>query len=378
MATVEYRQASRMYDSTHPPAVNRVSLQIEDGEFLVLVGPSGSGKSTAMRMLAGLEPVDEGQIFIDGKDVTELRARDRDVAMVFQSYALYPNMTARQNIAFALENIKTPKAQIKEKVAKAAAMLELEDLLDKKPSQMSGGQRQRVAMGRSIVRDPQVWCMDEPLSNLDAKLRVSTRAQIAALQRDLGVTTVYVTHDQTEAMTMGDRVAVLKDGVLQQVDTPTHLYEHPGNTFVATFIGSPSITLVENVVVKDGKAGLGAGHSMHFGMPEDLIAKLPGESVIAGVRPENWEIVAAGEDAPDGVDTLAFQVQLVENLGSEAFLYVEPQLESDSPVQIYKNRVAIKVPSAEGFEQGTILHARPRLGKAMFFHPESRINLEYL
>ncbi|MBB4735988.1 multiple sugar transport system ATP-binding protein [Micrococcus cohnii] len=378
MATVEYRQASRMYDLTRPPAVNRLSLKIEDGEFLVLVGPSGSGKSTAMRMLAGLEPVDEGQILIDGKDVTELRARDRDVSMVFQSYALYPNMTARQNIAFALENIKTPKAQIKEKVAQAAAMLELEDLLDKKPSQMSGGQRQRVAMGRSIVRDPKVWCMDEPLSNLDAKLRVSTRAQIAALQRELGVTTVYVTHDQTEAMTMGDRVAVLKDGVLQQVDTPTHLYSHPGNTFVATFIGSPAVTLVEDVVVSDGRAGLGPGPSVHFGMPSDLMAKLPGDSVIAGVRPENWEIVAVGEQAPEGVEALAFQVQFVENLGSEAFLYAEPQLTGDSRVRIHRNRVAIKVSSAEGFEPGTVLHALPRPGKAMFFHPESRINLEYL
>lgn len=378
MATVEYRQASRIYESTRPPAVNRVSLKIEDGEFLVLVGPSGSGKSTAMRMLAGLEPVDEGQIFIDGKDVTEVRARDRDVAMVFQSYALYPNMTARQNIAFALENLKTPKDQIEDKVAKAAKMLELEALLDKKPSQMSGGQRQRVAMGRSIVRDPLVWCMDEPLSNLDAKLRVSTRAQIAALQRDLGVTTVYVTHDQTEAMTMGDRVAVLKDGVLQQVDTPAHLYEKPGNTFVATFIGSPAITLVENVVVSNGIAGLGAGHTMHFGMPREFEKKLPGNSVIAGVRPENWEIVSVGESAPEGVDTLEFRVQLVENLGSEGYVYVEPQLSADSPVRIDKNSVAIKVDSAAGFEAGAILHARPRLGKAMFFHPESRINLEYV
>lgn len=378
MATVEYRQASRIYESTRPPAVNRVSLTIKDGEFLVLVGPSGSGKSTAMRMLAGLEPVDEGQIFINGKDVTELRARDRDVAMVFQSYALYPNMTARQNIAFALENLKQSKPVIEEKVAKAAKMLELEDLLDKKPSQMSGGQRQRVAMGRSIVRDPQVWCMDEPLSNLDAKLRVSTRAQIASLQRELGVTTVYVTHDQTEAMTMGDRVAVLRQGVLQQVDTPAHLYEHPGNTFVATFIGSPAITLVENVVVKDGIAGLGAGHTMQFGMPQEFVEKLPGDSVIAGVRPENWEIMSRGESEPEGVDTLAFRVQLVENLGAEAFLYVEPQLSADAPVQIYKNRVAIKVNSAAGFEPGAMLHARPRLGKVMFFHPENRINLEYL
>lgn len=381
MATVEYRQASRIYDPSRQAAVSRLSLQIEDGEFLVLVGPSGSGKSTAMRMLAGLEPVDEGAILIGGKDVTETRARDRDVAMVFQSYALYPNMTARQNIAFALENLKQPKDEVARKVAQAAQMLELEDLLDKKPAQMSGGQRQRVAMGRSIVRDPQVWCMDEPLSNLDAKLRISTRAQIAALQRELGVTTVYVTHDQTEAMTMGDRVAVLKDGVLQQVDTPTHLYEHPGNTFVATFIGSPTITLVRDVVVAGGKAGLGGAHTMHFGMPTEYAAKLPGDRVIAGVRPENWEIVAVGEEGggdEPAVDTLAFRVQLVENLGSEAFVYAEPVLEESSPVQIYRNRVAIKVPSAEGIAQGALIYARPKLGKVMFFHPESEINLEYL
>src|SRR5699024_2846921 len=226
MATVEYQQASRIYDPSRPPAVNRVSLTVADGEFLVLVGPSGSGKSTAMRMLAGLEPVDEGSVLIDDVDVSELRARDRDVAMVFQSYALYPNMTARQNMAFALQNLRLQKG-------------ERAPLWDSKPSKTSGGQRQRAAMGRSLVREPQVFCRDEPLSKLDAKLRVSTRAQIGSLQRQLGVTTVYVTHDQTEAMTMGDRVAVLREGVLQQVDEPTHLYEHPGNTFVAGFIGSP-------------------------------------------------------------------------------------------------------------------------------------------
>ena len=210
MATVEFRQASRIYDPQKPPAVSRLNLEIADGEFLVLVGPSGCGKSTTLRMLAGLEPVDEGQILIDGTDVTETRSRDRDVAMVFQSYALYPNMTARQNMAFALQNAKVDKATIEERVNFAAKMLELEDLIDRKPSAMSGGQRQRVAMGRAIVRQPKVFLMDEPLSNLDAKLRVSTRAQILQLQRELNTTTVYVTHDQTEAMTMGDRVCVLK------------------------------------------------------------------------------------------------------------------------------------------------------------------------
>ncbi len=211
MSTVEFRNASRIYDNTRPPAVNRINLSIADGEFLVLVGPSGCGKSTTLRMLAGLEPIDEGSIFIDDVDVSEVPARKRDTAMVFQSYALYPNMTARQNMAFAWRT-PSPQGRDRQKVENAAKMLELGPLLDVKPGNMSGGQRQRVAMGRAIVRSPKVFCMDEPLSNLDAKLRVATRGQIAALQRSLGVTTVYVTHDQTEAMTMGDRVCVLKDG----------------------------------------------------------------------------------------------------------------------------------------------------------------------
>ena len=295
MAPVEFRQASRIYDPSRPPAVSRISLDIADGEFLVLVGPSGCGKSTTLRMLAGLEPVDEGQIFIDGVDVTETRPRDRDVAMVFQSYALYPNMTARQNMAFALENAKVDKATIKERVDFAAKMLELEDLMDKKPAAMSGGQRQRVAMGRAIVREPKVFLMDEPLSNLDAKLRVSTRAQILQLQRKLGTTTVYVTHDQTEAMTMGDRVCVLKKGILQQVDTPANLYSNPGNTFVASFIGSPAMTLIENVPFIDGHVVGGKGHAMDYFIPRELAAKVESERVIVGVRPENWEIVGVNQ-----------------------------------------------------------------------------------
>lgn len=374
MATVEFQQASRIYDPAQPPAVNRVNLSVADGEFLVLVGPSGCGKSTTLRMLAGLEPIDEGSVLIDGVDVSEKRARDRDVAMVFQSYALYPNMTARQNMAFALENAKLPKGEIAQKVQQAAKVLELEPLLDVKPGRMSGGQRQRVAMGRAIVRDPKVFCMDEPLSNLDAKLRVSTRAQIAALQRQLGVTTVYVTHDQTEAMTMGDRVCVLKDGVLQQVDSPTHLYEHPGNTFVASFIGSPGITLIENVSVEDGRAAIGVGRRMDLGLSRDAAAKVPG-TVIAGVRPEAWELV------PESVDeraTVPMKVALVEHLGSEIYLYCEPILTEGSAVSIRGGRVAIHADKRFEVEQGAVVHARPRPGEATFFHPESEINLEYL
>ena len=225
---------------------------MHDGEFLVLVGPSGCGKTTSLRMLAGLEHVDDGSILIDDKDVVDLAPRDRDIAMVFQNYALYPHMNVAQNMAFALRMAKVPKAEIDERVRAAAKILDIEDYLERKPRQLSGGQRQRVAMGRAIVREPRVFLMDEPLSNLDAKLRVATRAEIAALQRKLGVTTLYVTHDQVEAMTMGDRVAVMKDGVLQQCDTPRALYAQPVNAFVAGFIGSPPMNLVEGTVEAGG------------------------------------------------------------------------------------------------------------------------------
>jgi multiple sugar transport system ATP-binding protein len=253
MATVTYDEASRFYPGSDMPAVDRLSVDIADGEFLVLVGPSGSGKSTALRMLAGLEDVDEGAIRIGDKDVTSLPPRDRDIAMVFQSYALYPHMTVAQNMGFALEQAKVPKDQRAKRIREAAKILDIEPFLNRKPKALSGGQRQRVAMGRAIVREPQVFLMDEPLSNLDAKLRVSTRSQIAALQRRLGVTTVYVTHDQVEAMTMGDRVAVLRDGILQQCATPLDLYQHPANAFVAGFIGSPAMNIREFPVV-DGSA----------------------------------------------------------------------------------------------------------------------------
>ncbi|AXK46974.1 ABC transporter ATP-binding protein [Brachybacterium saurashtrense] len=378
MATVEYQQASRIYDPSRPPAVNRISLTVADGEFLVLVGPSGSGKSTAMRMLAGLEPIDEGSVHIDDVDVSEMRARDRDVAMVFQSYALYPNMTARQNMAFALQNLKLPSAEIDAQVKRAAAMLELEPLLDKKPSQMSGGQRQRVAMGRSIVRNPKVFCMDEPLSNLDAKLRVSTRAQIGELQRELGVTTVYVTHDQTEAMTMGDRVAVLRDGVLQQVDEPTHLYDHPGNTFVATFIGSPAMTLLDGARIDaEGRARLADGHGPALPLPRELRARADDE-VIVGVRPENWEIAAVGENA-GSADTIPLRVRLVERLGGEAHVHCRPLEGETVGASVRGGQVVMRlVTGFRELEAEMVVHVRPTPGSCTFFHPESEINLEYL
>ncbi|MHA2790024.1 ABC transporter ATP-binding protein [Corynebacterium sp. S7] len=377
MATVEFRQASRIYDPARPPAVSRISLDIADGEFLVLVGPSGCGKSTTLRMLAGLEPIDEGQILIDGKDVTETRARDRDVAMVFQSYALYPNMTARQNMSFALENKKTDKAVIQERVDFATKMLQLEDLIDKKPSAMSGGQRQRVAMGRAIVRHPKVFLMDEPLSNLDAKLRVSTRAQIAALQRELGTTTVYVTHDQTEAMTLGDRVCVLNSGIIQQVDSPTTLYDNPGNTFVATFIGSPAMSLLDGISVKEDRAVMGEGHRVDLGMTAEQASKVKGDKVILGVRPENWEIVSINHEPAPEETTVPIQVEIVEHLGSEQYAYCAPIMTPDSPVSVRGNRVTVRG-GKEIIEQGDMLYVRPIIGESVFFDPETEINLDYL
>jgi multiple sugar transport system ATP-binding protein len=252
VATVTFRDATRVYPGADHPSVNKLNLEIGDGEFMVLVGPSGCGKSTSLRMLAGLEEVNAGSIHIGDRDVTDLPPKDRDIAMVFQNYALYPHMTVGDNMGFALKMAGVPKAERQKRVQEAAHLLGLEDFLNRKPKALSGGQRQRVAMGRAIVRSPQVFLMDEPLSNLDAKLRVSTRTQIAALQTRLGVTTVYVTHDQVEAMTMGDRVAVMKDGVLQQCDTPLALYDKPNNLFVAGFIGSPAMNLMEGEVTEGG------------------------------------------------------------------------------------------------------------------------------
>jgi ABC-type sugar transport system ATPase subunit len=319
MASVTFEQVTRSFAAGDRPAVDRLDLDVHDGEFLVVVGPSGCGKSTSLRMLAGLEPVTSGRVLIDGVDVTGRRARDRDVAMVFQSYALYPNMTARENMAFALRNLGVGKDEISTRVAEAARVLQLEDLLDRKPAKMSGGQRQRVAMGRAIVRDPKVFCMDEPLSNLDAKLRVSTRGEIASLQKRLGTTTVYVTHDQTEAMTMGDRVVVLRDGRLQQVGSPTDLYERPVNTFVAGFIGSPSINLVDGVPVRNGRAVL--TETLEVPLPASGTAHAL-ERVTVGIRPEGAD--AGGAVAASSADRLRVRVARVERLGAEIFAFVDP------------------------------------------------------
>jgi multiple sugar transport system ATP-binding protein len=305
MASVVFSQASRIYPGTTKPAVDKLDLTVKDGEFLVLVGPSGCGKSTSLRMLAGLEEIDTGTIHIGDKDVTNVAPKDRDIAMVFQSYALYPHMSVAENMGFALKIAGVAKEERDRRVREAAKLLDLEDYLDRKPKALSGGQRQRVAMGRAIVREPQVFLMDEPLSNLDAKLRVATRTQIAALQRRLGITTVYVTHDQVEAMTMGDRVAVLKDGLLQQVDTPRNLYDKPQNVFVAGFIGSPAMNLL-TAPVSGGKAMLG-------NLAISTSTSLP--SVTVGIRPEGFTPASTGFDVA---------VEVVEELGADAFVYGKP------------------------------------------------------
>ena len=309
MSSVTFSGATRTYPGLEHPAVDHLDLEIADAEFLVLVGPSGCGKSTTLRMLAGLEPVDEGTIHIGDRDVTNVQAKNRDIAMVFQSYALYPHMTVAENIGFHLKVKRVPKAERAQRVRDAAKILDLEAFLDRKPAKLSGGQRQRVAMGRAIVRQPQVFLMDEPLSNLDAKLRVQTRTQIAALQRRLAVTTVYVTHDQVEAMTMGDRVAVLDRGVLQQCATPKELFKSPVNLFVAGFIGSPAMNLLPAKVGDDG-----ATHgSLTVPLTREQRAALSTDEVTIGVRPEAWEVAESG-----GLDVT---VLVVEELGSESFLY---------------------------------------------------------
>jgi multiple sugar transport system ATP-binding protein len=305
VASVQYEEATRLYPGTPKPAVENLDLAIDDGELLVLVGPSGSGKSTALRMLAGLEPLDAGRILIGGKDVTAVRPRDRDIAMVFQNYALYPNLDVAQNMGFALKQQGVPKEERLKRVRDVAKLLDLEPYLDRKPRNLSGGQRQRVAMGRAIVRHPQVYLMDEPLSNLDAKLRVQTRAELVELQKRLAVTTVYVTHDQVEAMTMGHRVAVLRDGNLQQCDAPSTLYHEPANLFVAGFIGSPAMNTLP--VTVDGAVEI-AGAKIRIG------EVLGGEGMTIGFRPET---VVIGAEGP-----IPARIRLVEDLGSEVFVHL--------------------------------------------------------
>ncbi|MBN8998504.1 MAG: sn-glycerol-3-phosphate ABC transporter ATP-binding protein UgpC [Rhizobiales bacterium] len=323
MARVSLNNLTKRYAGNPQPSLDRLSLDIEDGEFLVLVGPSGCGKSTALKMIAGLEDISDGEVRIGDELVNDLPARERDIAMIFQSYALYPHMSVYDNIAFPLQIAKVPKAEIDSRVRQVARTLQLEDYLARKPGKLSGGQRQRVAMGRAIIRQPSVFLMDEPLSNLDAKLRGQMRSEIAQLQDRLGVTTIYVTHDQVEAMTMGDRVALLKDGVLQQIDTPSGIYDNPANTFVAAFIGSPSMNLFHGTLEPggDGRTLVRLG-SRTLRLPASLLAERPGlaaysgREVIVGLRPEIMDDAALKPGHPDDM-TLDVTVFLAEALGSD-------------------------------------------------------------
>jgi multiple sugar transport system ATP-binding protein len=312
MSRVTFSRTSRVYPNTEKPAVDGLDLEIQDGEFVVLVGPSGCGKSTSLRMVAGLEEVSSGSIFIDDRDITDEPPKSRDIAMVFQNYALYPHMTVADNMGYALKIARLPKAERIARVREAARLLDLEPYLERRPGALSGGQRQRVAMGRAIVREPRVFLMDEPLSNLDAKLRVQTRVQIAALQRRLGTTTLYVTHDQTEALTMGDRIAVMKDGVLQQYDTPRTMYDRPASAFVASFIGSPQMNILDATVV-DGHAVV-AGHRIPVGRALVQAALADGvDTLQIGLRPEDLVVSPTGE--------IEVEVVVVEELGADAYVY---------------------------------------------------------
>ncbi len=369
MATVTFDHATRIYPGTERPAVDALNLHIEDGEFLVLVGPSGCGKSTSLRMLAGLEDVNAGRILIGDRDVTDVQPKDRDIAMVFQNYALYPHMAVADNMGFALKIAGVPKAEIRTRVEEAAKILDLTQYLDRKPKALSGGQRQRVAMGRAIVRQPQVFLMDEPLSNLDAKLRVQTRTQIASLQRRLGVTTVYVTHDQTEALTMGDRIAVLKDGILQQVGTPREMYDTPANVFVAGFIGSPAMN-IGTFPVLDGHASLGRSR---VPLSREVISQLTEDDknhVTLGFRPESVDVVPAG--TPDAVPVI---VNIVEELGSDAFVYGSLTNEFGQTNTVHSGagdaQVIVRVDPRQVPAKGETVAIRIRAGEQHLFHAGS-------
>ncbi|MEQ3553228.1 sn-glycerol-3-phosphate ABC transporter ATP-binding protein UgpC [Pseudonocardia nematodicida] len=367
MAEVVYESASRVYPGSPPVrAVDTLELEIPDGEFLVMVGPSGSGKSTALRMLAGLEDVDEGGIRIGDRDVTDLAPKDRDIAMVFQNYALYPHMTVAQNMGFALKIQGAPKAEIRSKVETAAQLLDLTPYLERRPRALSGGQRQRVAMGRAIVREPSVFLMDEPLSNLDAKLRVETRASITALQQRLGTTTVYVTHDQVEAMTMGTRVAVLRDGVLQQCASPRELYTRPANAFVAGFIGSPSMNLHVSRLTSDGVTV--AGYTLP--VPRGL-GRSSGAEITVGIRPEHLRPV----DGP----AIPLTVELCEELGSDSYVY--GRIPHRAPDDGFSHEVDGGALGDDGGTQRVVLRTgsgvSPRVGETIQIAPVSpdRIHL---
>jgi multiple sugar transport system ATP-binding protein len=375
---------NKVYDNGFH-AIHDLDLSVSDGEFLVLVGPSGCGKSTALRMIAGLETITTGDISIGDRIVNDVEPKNRDIAMVFQNYALYPHMSVYDNIGFALKMSKTPKSEIDERVNKAAKILELTANLDSKPGQLSGGQRQRVAMGRAIVRQPSAFLMDEPLSNLDAKLRVQMRAEISSIQRELGVTTIYVTHDQVEAMTMGDRVAVLKDGYLQQVDTPQHLYDHPTNVFVAAFIGSPSMNLYEAQLdgrtLRLGSQTLAVDPLLFDYYP--TLTSYNGRDIIVGIRPEDFEDASLVESC--SVDRrLTAPVSLLEALGSEIVVHFSIDAKivdaGDSDTAAIVKRVG-QANSVGRFDPrsrvrpGDVAEIAVNTGNLHFFDPQTQLNL---
>jgi len=353
VAELRFEGATRVYPGSEIAALDSLDLDIADGELMVLVGPSGSGKTTALRMLAGLEDVDDGAIWIGDREVTYVPPKDRDVAMVFQNYALYPYLDVAANIAFPLKMARVPKAEREQRVRRVAEMLELEEYLARKPSQLSGGQRQRVAMGRAVVREPKAFLMDEPLSNLDAKLRVQMRADIAALQQRLGVTTVYVTHDQVEAMTMGHRIAVLRDGRLQQCDEPRAVYARPANVFVAGFIGSPAMNLLD-AEVRDGSCLLG---DVRVDVSAGAAAAAAGRGrVVVGLRPDALEL---------DTDGLRARVEVVEDVGAEAYAICTAELNGAD------RRVIARVDPRRPPAQGETVHLRPLGAEAHLFDADS-------
>jgi multiple sugar transport system ATP-binding protein len=382
MAEIQLKDVTKRYrDGTE--AVKKMNLEIQDGEFMILVGPSGCGKSTALRMIAGLEDITEGELLIGGERVNELQPRARDIAMVFQNYALYPHMTVRENMGFALKLAKVEKPEINKRVEEAAQILDLSEHLDRKPANLSGGQRQRVAMGRAIVRNPAAFLMDEPLSNLDAKLRVQMRAEVSRLQDRLGTTTIYVTHDQTEAMTLGDRVAVMRAGVIQQVDRPQELYDQPRNLFVAGFIGSPSMNFMPGHV-ENGHVKL---PMVDVPVPDELRGELKdGRKVVVGVRPEHMEDASLVSERHSGV-LFKTTIDLLESMGSELYAHfnVGAGIESDELRELAEDAGAGELPRAAGEEGRAIARlsadSNVRVGreselwletdKLQFFDPDS-------